>query len=140
MMKNNFLFRAIRERGRKKFPISTFSFISHHHHRRCSLRKFIANTFVFSRAHFYYGSKRNDLSFSLGHFSRAGALLELPNNQRMCVCVCEEKPLFRNGLDASSCGEFDKKPFLIRFRNRRVYPLFVLFSLLLLFIIEKRRW
>lgn len=50
---------------------------------------------------------------------------------RMCVYVCVQKtkPLFRNGLDETSCGEFDKKPFLIRFPNRRVYPLFVLFSL-----------
>lgn len=33
---------------------------------------------------------------------------------------------FRNGLDETSCGKFDKKPFLIRFRNRK-YPFFQTF-------------
>lgn len=48
--------------------------------------------------------QKNDLLLSLGHFFQG-----------------KRKPLFWNGRWETSCGKFDKKPFLIRFRNRK-YP------------------
>lgn len=59
--------------------------------------------FSFSRAHFYYGSKKWFIVL-IGSFFQ-----------------WELKPLFWNGRWETSCGKFDKKPFLIRFRNRK-YP------------------
>lgn len=59
--------------------------------------------FSLSRARFYCGSKKWFIVLIGSVFPR------------------EERPLFWNGRWETSCGKFDKKPFLIRFRNRK-YP------------------
>jgi hypothetical protein len=106
----------------------------------------MANTFTFSRAHFYYGSKKWFIVligslfslffplFSLGtftiHYQSHSQVLtplllwENNNNNKLYIYISNEEwknHYFRNGLDETSCGKFDKKPFLIRFRNRK-YP------------------
>lgn len=121
----------------------------------------MANTFAFSRAHFFFYiyimAAKNDLSFSLGHsfpssplhsrrsfpwaaspfitnliLSTLVFLYRSPPPQAAAVAAVAttthrfpneewKNHYFRNGLDETSCGKFDKKPFLIRFRNRK-YP------------------
>lgn len=120
----------------------------------------MANTFTFSRAHFYYGSKKWFIVligslfsaffpslFSLGtitihyqtHSQYSPPYKEEEknnNNNKLYIYISNEEwknHYFRNGLDETSCGKFDKKPFLIRFRNRK-YPFCFFFFLQILFI------
>lgn len=68
--------------------------------------------FSFSRAQFYYGSRKTREKWfivRIGSISFARVRLR------------DEKSYYFGMDDETSCGKFDKKPFLIRFRNRK-YP------------------